>query len=232
MIEPRILEVRTRILKKNDELARQMRREFREAGVLVVNLVSSPGSGKTSLLRETLRHFVTNGIAVAAVVGDLETDNDARRLAESGAPVRQIMTHGMCHLEADMVRAHIQGWDLRSLEYLFIENVGNLVCPTSWDLGESVRAALLSVTEGEDKPLKYPGLFNTSDVAVITKCDLAAVCEFKRDAVINNIERVRPGMHIIESSAKTGLGFTEWVQYLIDSRAKHSLGLKSGADLI
>lgn len=222
MIEPRILEVRTKILKKNDELARQMRSEFLRAGVLVVNLVSSPGTGKTTLLKETLRHFVANGAAVAAVVGDLETDNDARRLAESGAPVRQIMTHGLCHLEADMVRDHIQGWDLHSLEYLFIENVGNLVCPTSWDLGESVRAALLSVTEGEDKPLKYPGLFNTSDVAVITKCDLAGVCEFNRDELMHNIQRVRPGIPVIETAAKTGHGLVEWIQYLMDCRTKLS----------
>jgi hydrogenase nickel incorporation protein HypB len=214
VLEPRILEVRTKILKKNDELARKMRAEFVEAGVLVVNLVSSPGTGKTTFLRETLRRFVLEGIPVAAVVGDLETDNDARRLAESGAPVRQIMTHGMCHLEADMVRSHIADWDLNGLDYLFIENVGNLVCPTSWDLGESVRAALLSVTEGEDKPLKYPGLFNTSDVAIITKCDLAEVCEFNRIEALNNIQTVRPGMKVIESSGKNGLGLTEWINYL------------------
>ncbi len=156
MIEPRILEVRTKILKKNDELARSMRAHFVEADVLVTNLVSSPGTGKTSLLRETLKRLLDAGEKVAAIVGDLETDNDARRLAESGAPVRQIMTHGCCHLEADMVQQHLAGWELADLDYLFIENVGNLVCPTSWDLGESLRIALLSVTEGEDKPLKYP----------------------------------------------------------------------------
>ena len=220
MLEPRILEVRTKILKKNDELAREMRAEFVDAGVLVVNLVSSPGTGKTTFLRETLRRFVSEGVPVAAVVGDLETDNDARRLAESGAPVRQIMTHGMCHLEADMVRSHIADWDLNGLDYLFIENVGNLVCPTSWDLGESVRAALLSVTEGEDKPLKYPGLFNLSDVAIITKCDLAEVCEFNRIEALNNIQRVRPGMKVIESSSKNGLGLTEWINYLKTMRSQ------------
>ncbi len=220
MLEPRILEVRTKILKKNDELARDMRAEFVEAGVLVVNLVSSPGTGKTSFLRETLRRFVSAGVPVAAVVGDLETDNDARRLAESGAPVRQIMTHGMCHLEAEMVRSHIADWDLKGLDYLFIENVGNLVCPTSWDLGESVRAALLSVTEGEDKPLKYPGLFNTSDIAIITKCDLAEVCEFNRSEALTNIQVVRPGMKVIESSSKNGLGMTEWINYLVCMRSQ------------
>src|SRR6056297_2539073 len=178
MSEPRILEVRTKILKKNDELARVMRDRFRENGVFVVNLVASPGTGKTRLLRETLARLIHRGSRVAAIVGDLETDNDARRLAESGAPVRQINTHGCCHLEAEMIAAELENLPWSRLDYLFIENVGNLVCPTSWDLGESVRAALLSVTEGEDKPLKYPGLFNTSDVAVLTKSDLAAACEF------------------------------------------------------
>lgn len=218
MIEPRILEVRTKILKKNDELARAMRAEFQRLGVLVVNLVSSPGTGKTALLQETLRRMVQAGWPVAAVVGDLETDNDARRLAQSGATVRQIMTHGMCHLEADMVQRHIADWDLGSLEYLFIENVGNLVCPSSWDLGESVRVALLSVTEGEDKPLKYPNLFNTADVAVITKIDLAEACEFDRSAALANLAAVRPGIRVFETSAKRGSGLDEWLDYLRQMR--------------
>ena len=218
MSEPRILEVRTKILKKNDELAREMRRGFEAVGLLVVNMVSSPGTGKTAFLRETLIRLKSRGMPVAAVVGDLETDNDARRLAESGVPVRQIMTHGLCHLEADMVQAHLVGWSLADLHYLFIENVGNLVCPTSWDLGESVRLALLSVTEGEDKPLKYPGLFNTADISAITKIDLAAACDFDREAARANIESVRPGMRIIETSAKTGTGIDEWLDYLAEKR--------------
>ena len=216
---PRILEVRTRILKKNDELARELRRDFQRAGVLVVNMVSSPGTGKTAFLEETLARLSARGEPVAAIVGDLETDNDARRLARSGVPVRQIQTHGLCHLEADMIAKHLEGWDLSSLDYLFIENVGNLVCPTSWDLGESVRLALLSVTEGEDKPLKYPGLFNTADVAAITKIDLAVACEFDRDLARANIESVRPGMRILETSAKTGAGLDDWLGYLADRRA-------------
>jgi hydrogenase nickel incorporation protein HypB len=218
MTQPRILEVRTKILKKNDETAREMRQRFESLGLLVVNMVSSPGTGKTAFLKETLSRLVARGTPVAAVVGDLETDNDARRLAESNAPVRQIMTHGLCHLEADMVQAHIADWDLAALDYLFIENVGNLVCPTSWDLGESVRLALLSVTEGEDKPLKYPGLFNTADIAVITKTDLAEACDFNRDLARANIEAVRPGMRIIETSVKTGAGIDEWLDYLARRR--------------
>ena len=211
---------RTKILKKNDELAREMRDQFVDAGVLVSNFVSSPGTGKTTLLRDTLTRLVNAGEKVAAIVGDLETDNDAKRLAESGAPVRQIMTHGCCHLEADMVQNHLEGWDVAKLDYLFIENVGNLVCPTSWDLGESVRIALLSVTEGEDKPLKYPGLFNTSDVAVITKTDLSVPCEFDRKEALDNIESVRPGMQVFETSAKTGDGMDEWIEYLKQKRAE------------
>jgi hydrogenase nickel incorporation protein HypB len=218
MTTPRILEVRTKILKKNDETARAMRQQFDRLGLLVVNLVSSPGTGKTSFLLETLRRLREQGEPVAAIVGDLETDNDARRLAESGAPVRQIMTHGLCHLEADMVAQELADWNLADFHYLFIENVGNLVCPTSWDLGEHVRLALLSVTEGEDKPLKYPGLFNTADVAAITKCDLAEACEFNRDIALANIASVRPGMTVFETSAKQGTGIDQWLAYLASRR--------------
>jgi hydrogenase nickel incorporation protein HypB len=139
-------------------------------------------------------------------------------------PVRQINTHGLCHLEADMVAKHLEGWDLAGLRYLFIENVGNLVCPTSWDLGESIRLALLSVTEGEDKPLKYPGLFNTADVAALTKLDLATVCEFDRDLARANIDTVRPGMRVFETSAKTGVGLDEWIAYLAVRRAALTAG--------
>ncbi len=155
----RIVELRKGILKKNDELAAGLRLRFTSAGVLVLNLVSSPGTGKTAFLERTLRELRARGAHAAALVGDLETDNDARRLAASGAPVRQINTHGICHLDAEMIAKHLDGWEevsLAGLDYLFIENVGNLVCPSSYDLGERIRVALLSVTEGEDKPLKYP----------------------------------------------------------------------------
>lgn len=213
---PRILEVRQRILKQNDELARQMRSDFAAAGLFVVNLVSSPGAGKTTLLEETLRRLIADGYRVAAIVGDLETDNDAKKLSRSGAPVRQIMTHGCCHLEADMVLHQLADWALDQLDFLFIENVGNLVCPTSWDLGESLRVALLSVAEGEDKPLKYPGLFNTADVVVLTKIDLAEACEFDREATLSNIAAVRPGIRVIETSSKKGDGMEGWVRDLIE----------------
>jgi hydrogenase nickel incorporation protein HypB len=215
----RIVELRQGILKKNDELARGLRDRFSAAGVLVLNLVSSPGTGKTAFLERTLRELKTRGSRVAALVGDLETDNDARRLAASGAPVRQINTHGICHLEAEMVSRHLEGWELGALDYLFIENVGNLVCPSSYDLGERIRVALLSVTEGEDKPLKYPTLFNSADAAVITKMDIAAAVEFDREAALKNINEIRPGIKIFETSAKTGAGMEEWLDYLAEERA-------------
>jgi hydrogenase nickel incorporation protein HypB len=214
----RIVELRQGILKKNDELARGLRQQFTSSGVLVLNLVSSPGTGKTAFLERTLKELLAQGARVAALVGDLETDNDARRLASSGAPVRQINTHGICHLEAEMVSKHLDGWDLAGLDYLFIENVGNLVCPSSYDLGEKIRIALLSVTEGEDKPLKYPTLFNSADAAIITKIDLAEPCAFDRDAALKNIRAIRPDIRIFETSAKTGAGMKEWLDYLAEQR--------------
>jgi hydrogenase nickel incorporation protein HypB len=218
----RIVELRQGILKKNDELARALRSRFEAAGVLVLNLVSSPGTGKTAFLERTLRQLREGGFQVAALVGDLETDNDARRLAASGAPVRQINTHGICHLEAEMVSKHLDGWDgveVGRLDYLFIENVGNLVCPSSYDLGERIRVALLSVTEGEDKPLKYPTLFNSADAAVITKTDIAEAVGFDRETAHRNIREIRPNIRIFETSAKTGAGMAPWLDYLAAEKA-------------
>lgn len=219
----RIVELRQGILKKNDELARVLRDRYTQAGVLVLNLVSSPGSGKTAFLERTLRELTAAGAKAAALVGDLETDNDAKRLAASGAPVRQINTHGTCHLDAEMIARHLDEWTERpldGLDYLFIENVGNLVCPSSYDLGERVRVALLSVTEGEDKPLKYPTMFNSADAAVITKIDLAIPCEFQRDEAIKNIHEIRPSIEIFETSSKSGAGFDAWLAFLQKERAK------------
>ena len=151
---------------------------------------------------------------VAALVGDLATENDAARLARTQAPVKQIITGTVCHLDAAMIDRALEGWNLDELDLLFIENVGNLVCPASYDLGEELRMVWLSVTEGEDKPLKYPTIFNTADVALITKVDLAGAVEFDLAAARDNIQRVRPGMQIIEVSAKTGEGMDEWLQFL------------------
>jgi hydrogenase nickel incorporation protein HypB len=218
----RIVELRRGILKKNDELAAGLRAKYAEAGVLVLNLVSSPGTGKTALLERTLKDLKAKGKRVAALVGDLETDNDARRLASSGAPVRQINTHGICHLDAEMIGKHLEDWEgvaLGGLDYLFIENVGNLVCPSSYDLGEKIRVVLLSVTEGEDKPLKYPTMFNSADAAVITKMDIAVPCGFDLELARKNINEIRPGIRIFETSAKTGMGMEEWLGYLAEARA-------------
>src|SRR4051812_225554 len=187
MTQPRLVEVRQRVLKQNDLLARDLRARFREAGTFVMSIVSSPGSGKTTFLEKVLTALRPQ-LRVAALVGDLATDNDAARLARSGAPVKQITTGTICHLDASMVSDALNGWNVGRLDMLFIENVGNLVCPSSYDLGEDARAVLLSVTEGEDKPLKYPTIFNTADIAVITKMDLAVATDFDLAAVRRNIE--------------------------------------------
>jgi len=211
--EPRLVEVRKNILKQNDLNARELRQRFHDAGVFVVSLVSSPGAGKTTLLERTLtllhpRH------RVAALVGDLATENDAARLARSHAPVRQITTGTVCHLEAAMVRQGLDGWALDELDFLFIENVGNLVCPASYDLGESLRFVAVSVTEGEDKPLKYPTIFNTADIALITKVDLADAVGFDWPAALASVQSVRPGMKVLGVSARTGAGMTEYLDLL------------------
>jgi hydrogenase nickel incorporation protein HypB len=215
--QTRLVEVRTKILKENDVVARALRKSFRDAGVFVVSLVSSPGAGKTMFLEQTLRALALR-LRTAALVGDLATDNDAQRLARSQVPVRQITTGTTCHLEADMVQRALDGWKLEELDLLFIENVGNLVCPASYDLGEHLRLVLFSVTEGEDKPLKYPTIFNTADLAVITKSDLAEAAEFDEAAARRNIQTVRPGMPILNVSAKRGDGMSEWLA-LVTSRA-------------
>ena len=210
----RILELRTRVLDKNERIASELHQRLHDAGVVTFNLVSSPGSGKTALLERVLRELTEGGARACALVGDLETDNDARRLARSGARVRQIVTHGACHLEAEQIRDYLGEWDPESMDYLFIENVGNLVCPSSFDLGEDVRVVLLSVTEGEDKPLKYPGTFQNADVAVITKIDIAAACECDLELLRANLRAVQPGLRVFETSAKSGQGVREFVEYV------------------
>lgn len=214
----RIVELRKNILNKNDTLAQDLRSRFHAAGVTVFNWVSSPGTGKTELLKQTLIRLKAQGFHSAALVGDLETDNDALRLAESGSPARQIKTHTLCHLEADMVERNLEGWKLEDLDFLFIENIGNLVCPAAWDLGEDVRIVLLSATEGEDKPLKYPKLFHTADAVVLTKMDLAGPCEFDRHKAEANVFAIRLGIPILATSAKNGQGLEELCNFLVSFR--------------
>ena len=222
--QTRLVEVRQNVLKQNDILARALRERFEAAGVTVISMVSTAGAGKTALLEHTLTRLRADGLRVAALVGDLATENDARRLARSEAPVKQIVTGTICHLDAEMVERALADWDLDELDILFIENVGNMVCPASYDLGERLRLVLLSVTEGEDKPLKYPTIFNTADVVVITKMDLAAAVEFDLEAARENIQAVRPGMRTIELSVKSGAGVNEYLELL---KSSHHLSMPS-----
>lgn len=221
---PRMVEVRARILKENDLLARELRDRFRHAGVSVLSFVSSPGAGKTAFL-ERLLSTLAPKYRIAALVGDLATENDAIRLSRACSHVRQIATGTVCHLDAKMIAGALEGWSLTDFDFLFIENVGNLVCPSSYDLGEQMRFVLLSVTEGEDKPLKYPTIFNTADAALITKMDLAAATEFDLEAAHRNIQSVRPGMRVLEVSSKTGQGMEEVVA-AIESSACSRLELR------
>jgi hydrogenase nickel incorporation protein HypB len=209
----RMVEVRAKVLKQNDLLARALRERFQRQNTCVIGLVSSPGSGKTAFL-EKLLAGLSRTHSVAALVGDLATENDAARLQRATPNVRQIITGTICHLDASMIEKALEEWHLEVVDFLFIENVGNLVCPSAYDLGEELRLVLLSATEGEDKPLKYPTIFNSSDVAIITKMDMAAAAEFDLAAARRNIESVRPGMQIFEVSSKTGEGMEDVLNFL------------------
>jgi hydrogenase nickel incorporation protein HypB len=215
----REVEVHQSIFAANDRLAERNRGYFGAKNWLVLNVVSSPGSGKTTLVQRTIERL-RESVRVGVIVGDLETDNDARRLRTTGAPVVQITTGTLCHLDAEMVARAVGGLPEAGLDMLVIENVGNLVCPSSFDLGEDLRVALLSVTEGEDKPLKYPPLFRAAHAVLVTKTDLAQACEFDRDAALANLRQVSPAARIFEVSAKTGEGMEAWCAFLGKCRAE------------
>jgi hydrogenase nickel incorporation protein HypB len=202
-----------KVLSENDRIAGDLRRAFRAHGILCLNFISSPGSGKTSLLERTLEAFPA-GTRVALLTGDIQTDNDARRLARFGFPVRQVTTAGACHLDARMVERHLQEWDLAKLDLLLVENVGNLVCPTSYDLGEAAKIVVLSVTEGEDKPLKYPGIFRKSELMILNKTDLLPYVPFDLPAARENARSIHPGIEILELSCQTGAGLEAWMGWL------------------
>ncbi len=202
-----------KVLSENDRIAAQLRARFIEHGVLCVNLISSPGSGKTSLLERTLATLPKEA-RVAVLTGDIQTENDATRLKRYGFPVKQITTGGTCHLDARMIERHLQDWDLDGLDILFIENVGNLVCPSSYDLGEEAKIVILSVTEGEDKPLKYPSIFFKSELLILNKVDLLPYVPFDIDAAVENARRVHPAMEAIQVSCTTGEGLDQWLQWL------------------
>jgi hydrogenase nickel incorporation protein HypB len=209
----RILAVRQNLLVKNDTQAHLNRALFRSHGLLVVNVLSSPGAGKTALLERTLTDLNAR-LPAAVVVGDLATENDARRLRQSGVEAVQIVTGSVCHLEAAMVAKACERIRLDGIKLLFIENVGNLVCPASFDLGEEIRVVLLSVTEGEDKPLKYPKMFKTADLVLVTKVDLATAAGFDRAAALANIREIAPQADVCELSARSGDGLAVWYAYL------------------
>lgn len=211
--------VEKKVLSENDRLAAELRERYRQHGVLTVNLISSPGSGKTALLERTLETFPA-ATRVAVLTGDIQTDNDARRLARFGYPVKQITTGGACHLDARMIEKSLEDWDLANLDLLIIENVGNLVCPTSYDLGEAAKIVLLSVTEGEDKPLKYPGIFHRAELMILTKIDLLPYVPFNAAAACENARKVHPAMEILEVSSTTGAGLDQWLQWLSARRAR------------
>jgi hydrogenase nickel incorporation protein HypB len=202
-----------KVLNENDRIAAALRERFERSGTFCLNLISSPGSGKTALLERTLEGF-DPARRVAVLTGDIQTDNDARRLARYGFPVRQITTGGACHLEARMVERGLEGWPVEDFEILFLENVGNLVCPTSYDLGEAARAVVLSVTEGEDKPLKYPATFHHADLMVLNKIDLLPYVPFQAALACENARRVQPEIEIVEVSCTTGQGLDAWRVWL------------------
>jgi len=207
-----------KVLSENDRIAAELRMQFQEHGILCLNLISSPGSGKTTLLERTL-DSLSRHTRVAVLTGDIQTDNDAARLRRFHFPVKQITTGGTCHLDARMIQRHLADWRLEDLDLLLIENVGNLVCPSSYDLGEAAKIVLLSVTEGEDKPLKYPSIFFKSDLLILTKTDLLPHVPFDIDLAAENARRVHPGMEIVKVSCLTGNGMQEWMRWLEQRRS-------------
>jgi hydrogenase nickel incorporation protein HypB len=210
-----------KVLSENDRIAGELRERFRKNDVLCLNLISSPGAGKTSLLERTLEGFA-RGERVAVLTGDIQTDNDAARLARFGFPVQQITTGGTCHLDARMIARALEAWSLEDLDLLLIENVGNLVCPASYDLGEAAKIVVLSAPEGEDKPLKYPSIFFKSALLLLNKIDLLPYVPFDIGKARENARRVHPEMEIVEVSCATGQGLDVWRQWLARQRAAMS----------
>jgi hydrogenase nickel incorporation protein HypB len=213
------IDIGEKVLHENQKVAAELRSMFAENGVLVLNLIGSPGSGKTAILERTLASLRDTEVRAAVLTGDIQTDADAQRLARYGFPARQITTAGACHLDARMVMRAMDGWDLAALDVLFIENVGNLVCPTSYDLGEQEKIVVLSVTEGEEKPLKYPGIFFKSSLMLMSKCDLLPYVPFDPDLAVRNAQSVHPDIDVVRVSATTGAGFEAWLDWLVERRA-------------
>ncbi|HXP84876.1 MAG TPA: hydrogenase nickel incorporation protein HypB [Bryobacteraceae bacterium] len=210
-----------KVLSENDRIAADLRGRFANDGTLVLNFISSPGSGKTLFLERTLE-ALPKDLRVAVLTGDIQTDNDARRLARVGFPVQQITTAGACHLDARMIERALSAWKGARFDLLLIENVGNLVCPTSYDLGEEAKIVLLSVTEGEDKPLKYPGAFFKSKVMVLNKVDLLPYVPFDMSLARGNAMRINPDLTVFETSCTTGAGLDRWMSWLKGRVTSHA----------
>ena len=212
------------ILSRNDILAAKIRARVSARGILALNLVSSPGSGKTSLLERTVRELPSD-LKLAIIVGDVQTERDAERLRSAGAQIVQpITTGGLCHLDAQMVTTAIDLLDLDSVDILLIENVGNLVCPSSYDLGEDMKVVLISVAEGDDKPLKYPGMFRRSSLMLINKTDLLPHCDFNVDEVKANANKINGRIEVISLSCRNGEGLSSWYDWLTAKRAQKKQG--------
>ena len=212
-----IITIERKVLEKNDEIASQNREVFRRQGILALNFVSSPGAGKTSLLERTLERLIGHA-KIGVIEGDVQTDFDARRVSRYGVPVVQIVTNGGCHLEARLVQDAMASLALDAIDILIIENVGNLVCPANYDLGEAMKIVIASTTEGEDKPLKYPGMFRNASVLLINKVDLLPHLDFDMDALRRNALQTNPGLRVFETSCRTGEGIPEWCEWLLHQR--------------
>ncbi len=208
-----VITIERKVLEKNDEIARQNREIFKHHGIFVINLVSSPGSGKTSILERTLEHL-RGTLPLAVIEGDVQTDLDAQRVARYGVPAVQIVTRGGCHLEANLVRDALTRIDLTGIRLLIIENVGNLVCPSNYDLGEAMKAVVVSTTEGDDKPLKYPAMFRSASIMIINKIDLLPYVDSDLARLKGNALRINPELTVFETSAKTGAGIGQWCDWL------------------
>lgn len=209
-----VVTVERKILQKNDEIAAELRQLFKKNNLKTFNLLSSPGSGKTTLLERTIDHLKER-IRIGVVEGDVQTDNDAQRIAAHDIPVVQIITNGGCHLDAPLVRDAITRLDLTAIDILFIENVGNLVCPASYDLGEDKKVVIVSTTEGDDKPLKYPKMFRVANACILNKMDLLPYVDFDPVSFRKNAQKINPELIFIDLSAKTGDGIGAWFEYVM-----------------
>lgn len=207
------IETEDKILSKNQQIADELRNIFNEKKILVVNFVSSPGSGKTSILEKSLP-FLGKKFNIAVIEGDLETENDAERIRKTGISAYQITTHGACHLEAFSIKKALENFDLDNLDLIVIENVGNLVCPSSFDLGEDFKIVVISTPEGEDKPAKYPSMIHVSSVLIVNKIDLSEYLEFDIDKCVKYAKNINPDLKVFKTSCKTGEGIEEFVQFM------------------